>query len=339
MTLALDRPQLQRLLHPRRPRLIGLCVVIALLLGGCGALLLGETTVTVSEVIATVLGQGTSRQELLILQWRLPRILLALIVGMALGLSGSIFQTLTGNPLGSPDLIGFSVGATTGILVAVLWTGASAAVLPLAALCGGLATAVVIYLISMRYGFQGFRLVLCGIALSAMLAAVNRFLIVQADITSAQGAQRLISGSLNGANWSTVAIAAAWIIPGTLAVWMLSGTLRDLSLGADVAQALGVPLTQSRALLVLLGAGLVAAATTAAGPIAFVALAAPHIARGLAKNWGPSPLLAGLLGAALLLGADALGLALPVSLPVGVITTSLGGMYLLGLLVSEMRKK
>lgn len=325
-------------LVPRRSAIAGLCVLAGCLVLGFLSLGWGAASFGYGDVIDVFAGRGRKFAELVIVQWRMPRMLLAIAVGAALGCSGAIFQALTRNPLASPDLIGFTTGAQTGILFAVLIAGQSLAATSAAALIGGLLAGAAIYALSSRGGFGGLRLILAGIAVSAMLGSLNRWMLVHAPVDDAHGAQRAITGSLSGADWATATPVTALIIAALFLVAARSRDLRGLDLGPDLATTLGLRVGAARATLILLGIVLVALATTAAGPIAFVALVAPHIARRITRSATTPMLVAAAVGAFLLLAADIAGTALLDGLPVGLVTASLGGVYFMALLITEARR-
>ncbi|MFJ2617751.1 FecCD family ABC transporter permease [Glutamicibacter sp. NPDC087344] len=323
-------------------RVVYLCLaVFALILATCLlALVWGEATVKPGEVVQALLGSGTRRSHMVVVQWRLPRVLLALLIGAGLALSGAIFQSLTRNPLGSPDIIGFSTGAYTGALLSIIIGAGSYAYTALGSFVGGIATALVVYLLSYRRGVAGFRLIIVGIGVSTALAAVNTLLIIRADLDVALRATVWGAGTLAGANFELLGIVALIclaLIPAALAT---APTLRQIELGDDAARALGTRTQPQRLYLMFIGVALTALATAAVGPISFVALVAPHIARRLAKASGPALLPTALIGALLLLISDVLAqrLAPATPLPVGIMTVSLGGFYFIWLLVRESRK-
>ncbi len=299
----------------------------------------GDFPISPTEVVQALAGQGSQATEFIITTLRLPRALTGLLAGLALGMSGAVFQSLSRNPLGSPDLIGFTTGSASGALLQILVFGGGTAVIAASSAVGALLTAVVVYLLAYRGGgVQPQRLVLIGVGIAAMLEAANAYLITRAELREAYEAAFWLTGSLNGRDWDTVrplAIALVVLVPCTLA---LGGRLRMGELGDDSARALGVPVERGRALLVLTGVGLTAAATAAVGPVPFVALAAPQLVRRLTRKSGPHLLPAGLMGAALLVLSDLLALRLPVHFPTGVVTGVLGGLYLIWLLSSEGRK-
>ena len=316
------------LISPRHV-LIGLMLLALGLAVAVAALRLGKFTVSTQEVIDALQGRGRRIVQVVVVTWKLPRILLGLVAGLALGVAGAVFQTITRNPLGSPDLIGFSTGAQTGILVSVLLLPGSMLSTSLASFIGGAAVGAVTYLVSLRGGFTGLRFILVGIAISSMLVSVNRWLLVRVDDDEGLGALKAITGSLGAARWPVVT-PACLAIGVTVALTLLASRhLRVLSLGEQVATILGSPTRRASALLVLLGTVLVAVVTMAAGPIGFVALVAPHLARLLTGSPQPPLLVSGLTGSLLLAGADLLSQLLLESMPASVVTNAVGGLYLM----------
>lgn len=301
----------------------------------------GSYVIPVDEVVATLLGQGDGGSSLVIFEWRLPRALLALIYGAVLGISGAIFQSLTRNPLGSPDVIGFASGSYTGALIAMILLGGGFTTTAVGSLVGGLVTALAVFALAYRRGVQGFRLIIVGIGVAAMLGAFNSWLILRTPIEAAIKAGIWGSGSLNGLSAEQLPAAVivfALLLPLALA---LGPGLRQLELGDDAARAQGVSATRTRLIAVVLGVALTAAVTATAGPIAFIALVAPQIARRLTRSSGVSLIPAAVLGAFLLILADYLAqrIFLPVQMPVGICTVSIGGLCFIALLVREYRAK
>jgi iron-siderophore transport system permease protein len=323
------------------PRSIG---VAAVLLAALLALLVlsvgtGEFSIPPGEVVETLLGGGDRSTRFVIETLRLPRALTGILVGAALGAAGAIFQSITRNPLGSPDIVGFVQGASAGAVLEIVVLGGGAFAIAAGAVVGGLATAILVYALAYRGGVQGYRLVLIGIGIAAMLVAVTDYLLTRSTLEQAQAANVWLTGSLNGRGWEhvrPVATALAILLPATA---LLARQLRVLELGDDVARALGVSIERSRLALVFVAVGLTAVATASAGPVVFVALAAPQIARRLTRASGPGVGCAALMGAALLLGADFASERLfgPTQLPVGVLTGVGGGLYLIWLLRREWR--
>lgn len=301
----------------------------------------GALPVTGAQLWQLVTGEAARNVQLIVLEWRLPRVAMALLLGAALGVSGAIFQSLLRNPLGSPDILGFNTGAYSGVLVALVLFQQNSEAVTLAALLGGVLTAGVVYLFAWRNGVETFRLIIVGISVRALLMALNGWLIISASLEAALSAGLWSAGSLNGITWAKTAPAVAVLAAALLLTALLARRMRLLEMGDDTACALGVPVERSRLWLMLLGVVLTAASTALAGPISFVALLAPQIARRLCGGIKGALPLAALCGALLLLAADyaAQHLFLPYQLPVGVITVSLGGLYLIALLVREARRQ
>lgn len=313
-------------------------LVTAALVLAVVALANGPTWSSPGEVLAALVGDG--ERSFVITQWRLPRVLAALVFGVALGLAGAVFQNLTRNPLGSPDVIGLDSGAFLGALVAlVLLSGTSGQLAGLSTL-SALVTAAVIYLLAARRGFSGLRLVVVGIAVNAMLTAVNHWLILRADLEVAMAGSAWSAGSLNGIDFDELALPSAVIGVLVLALAGQSRSAGQAALGDDVAVTTGVALGRHRLVMVALGVGCTATVTAVAGPVVFVALAAPQIGRRLVGAAGTPLLPAALTGAVLLLASDLVAqLAFkPVTLPVGVVTTAVGGLYLIWLLSKEVKR-
>ncbi|WP_049575661.1 FecCD family ABC transporter permease [Streptomyces sp. SBT349] len=319
-----------------------LVVVLLLLLAlAVGVVLVGtgDYPLSPAEVLRTLAGNGTVAQEFIVRDLRLPRVLVALLVGVALGLAGAAFQAVSRNPLGSPDVIGFGQGSAAGALtVIVLFQGSSFAVAG-GAVVGGLLTGVGVYALAWRGGIHGYRLVLVGIGIAAMLSAVNGYLLTRADIVDAARAVLWLTGSLNGRGWDEfwpLLAACAVLVPVALSQ---ARPLRMLEMGDEAAGALGVRVERTRLVLVLAATLLTATATAAAGPIAFVALTAPQLARRLTRATGPNLLPAAFMGALLMVASDYLAQWAfgDRQLPVGAVTGVLGGGYLLWLLFTERK--
>jgi len=299
----------------------------------------GEIAIPPGEVVETLFGGGDRSTRFVIETLRLPRALAGALIGIALGASGAIFQSITRNPLGSPDIVGFVQGSAAGAVLQIVVFGGGTFAIAMGAVVGGVGTAVVVYALSARGGVQGYRLVLVGIGVSAMLIAVTDYLLTRSTLEQAQASQVWITGSLNGRGWEHVrpiALALVLLLPVTA---LLIRPLRMLELGDEAARGLGVAVERSRLALVFVAVGLTAVATASAGPIVFVALAAPQIARRLTRASGPGVACAALTGGVLLLGADCASQRLfgDIQLPVGVMTGVLGGVYLTWLLTREWR--
>ncbi|MBK0022884.1 iron chelate uptake ABC transporter family permease subunit [Brucella pseudogrignonensis] len=337
-TLRLFGDQLSLRLH-RRSLLTGLILVVLILLIALASLTSGSYTIPISEALDALRGHGEDMVRMIVVEWRLPRVLLAILLGAALGMSGAIFQSLTRNPLGSPDIIGFAAGSYTGALIVILLLSGGYYEIAAGALIGGILTAFAVYALSWRNGMQGFRLIIVGIGISAMLSAFNGWMIKAADLNVAMSAAIWGAGSLNGLSFDQlvpVAIVLIIIMPLTI---LLARPMRQLEMGEDAARASGVNANITRVSLMILGVALTATVTAAAGPITFIALAAPQIARRITRSAGVTLIASALTGSSLLAAADyAAQHALPAQLPVGIMTVSIGGVYFLTLLIGEGRK-
>ncbi|WP_407554459.1 iron chelate uptake ABC transporter family permease subunit [Streptomyces sp. Pv4-95] len=300
----------------------------------------GDFQLSVGEVLRAVTGKGTGAADFIVNTLRMPRLLTALGVGAALAVSGAILQSLTGNSLGSPDIIGFTNGSAVGALGVIIVLHGSMTQIAIGALLGGLATAGAVYLLMLGRGLQGFRLVVVGIGVSALLLAVNSYLITRATWQEALEAQAWLIGSLSNRGWqhaSAIGLAVAVLLP--LAV-VLTRRLSMVEMGDTTAMALGVNVARTRTAMLVISVALAAFATAVTGPIWFIALAAPQLARRLGRSSGPALLPSALMGALLLALSDLVvqRVFAPTLLPVGTATGTIGGLYLIWLLITESRK-
>jgi iron complex transport system permease protein len=325
-----------------RPRavLAGTACALLALAVGVFAIGSGEYPMSPGDVLRTLAGQGAAADAFIVQELRLPRTVTALAVGAALALSGAVFQAVVRNPLGSPDILGFTHGAATGALVAIVGVGGGSTALAAGALTGGVVTGVLVYVLAWRGGLHGYRLVLVGVGVAAMLTGVNGYLLTKAQITEAGRAVLWMTGSLDGRGWGDAApllVSLAVLVPVVLLG--CERGLRMLEMGDDAASALGVRVERVRLVLLAAAVLLASFAAAAAGPVAFVALTAPQLARRLTKTPGPNLLPAMCMGAALLVSADfaAQRAFSGHELPVGVVTGVLGGGYLVWLLATERR--
>lgn len=332
----------------RRPLmvLVNLVMLAALFLVVCINIGRGDFPLSISQVTEVLFGGGSRIDRFIVMDLRLPRSLTGLLVGMALGISGAVTQSISRNSLASPDILGITAGASAAAVALIVLGGGGTFVgilatvgLPLAALVGGVLTAVLIYTLAWKRGVEGFRLILVGIAINAMLTAAIGWLLISADINDVSRAQLWLNGSLNGADWSKVwPVLCALVLIGGITI-ISTFTLGALRLGDDNARSLGVRLQSGQATLLLASVALAAIATAAAGPIGFVALAAPQIALRILRTPGPPIIASGLMGGLLVVGSDLIARTiLPVELPVGIVTSALGGPFLLYLLVRSNRK-
>ncbi|MGW5341086.1 FecCD family ABC transporter permease [Rhodococcus pyridinivorans] len=331
-----------------RARMVIVCALIVVATAVLLSISLGRGDYPLSplQVVEVLLGGGERLDRFIVFDLRLPRGVAAVVVGAALAVSGAITQSVSRNALASPDILGITAGASAAAVALIVVTSGGSIVgllatlgLPMSALLGALLTATVIYLLAWRRGADGFRLVLIGIGINAMLIALTQWMLVSADINDVSRAQVWLTGSLNGVSWGQVVPAAiALLLVGGWAA-TASFTVGALRLGDDTARSLGVKLQTQQALLLVAACALAAVATAAAGPIGFVALAAPQIALRLVGSAGSPIIASALTGALFVVAADLIARTiLPVPLPVGLVTSALGGPFLLYLLVRSNRK-
>lgn len=321
-----------------RVRSVIACALLLAVVLWLAALLVASGTLsfTAGEVLASLTGGNTDPMtQRVITLVRMPRALTAILVGGALGMAGAIFQSISRNPLGSPDIIGFTTGAATGAIMQIILYNAGPVETSAAAVLCGVATAAIVFLLSIHGRTSGgYRLVLVGVGVGATLSGVNTVLLVMGDLDQAASAQLWLSGSLDSRSWAHVIPAATGFLLIVPVVVLFARNLDILEMGDDVARELGIPVERTRLVLVMAAVGLTSIATAAAGPIAFVALAAPQIARRLTASPQVPVATSALTGMALLMAADLVSQHLPfaVNLPIGLTTGMLGGIYLLWLL-------
>ena len=319
-----------------RARTVTLVLFAAVLVMSALSLAVGAYSVSLPDLLATLVGQGDSKNEFIILRLRLPRLTMAVLVGLSFALAGALFQSLLGNPLASPDLIGITTGASASAVFAILVLGLSGFAVSGFAFAGALVVASTIYLLSWRSGIAGYRFVLVGVGIAFMVQSMLGYLLTRADVRDAQGALVWMVGSLSGTLWAEVAVAAISIGILIPVVVLLAPQLRMLQLGDDTARGLGVRVNVARVLLLGVAVALAACATAAVGPIAFVAFVAGPIARRLVP--GISLVPSALIGVLLVVTADfASQHLLPggTQVPVGIITGAIGAPYLLWLLATR----
>ncbi|CAH0234971.1 FecCD family ABC transporter permease [Microbacterium foliorum] len=324
----------------RRGRIAMSILVAALLTSFVAGLSIGDTVLSPIRVVQALF-ETDGGIRMVVVDWRLPRALAAVFFGAALALSGTVFQTITRNPLGSPDVIGLTTGAYTGALIVMTSGSGSGLAVAIGAILGGFGTAVLVALLIAGRGALGYRIVIVGIGVSAVLAAVNAWMLLRARREVAVSAAIWDAGTLNGAGWNQALLPI--LVVSVLIVVLLCAQrgLWLVELGDDIGSSLGGRMGATKAGLVAIAVGLTGVVTAVIGPVAFIALAAPHLARLIVRN-GPAHLVAtALMGATLLSLADIIAQnAVPKhALPVGVVTLVLGGVYLMFLVVRTARRR
>ncbi|MEH7884196.1 iron ABC transporter permease [Bacillus sp. JJ1609] len=335
------------MIHPsiiKKQRLIISVLFVLIILTIVTSLGLGYSSVSYNRILPTILGQGTFKEEFVLFSIRLPRIVVTLLAGMALAISGAILQGLTRNDLADPGIIGINSGAGVGIAVFFLFFPIDAAsfafMLPAVAFTGALVTAILIYLFSYKkgIGLQPVRLILVGIGFSMALSGAMIVIISAADRQKVDFIARWLNGNIWGTDWPFILALLPWIlilIPFTL---YKANRLNLLGLSDPVAIGVGVSIERERIILLLTAVALAASAASVTGGIAFIGLMAPHLAKALI---GPRNQLflpiAMLTGGWLLLFADTIGRNLlePEGIPAGIMTALIGAPYFVYLLLRK----
>lgn len=343
-----------------RPAWTRSALVMAMLWLGLAAVVLAGIAIgparimpaQVAAILAEQIGlslpvEHTAGQAAILMNIRLPRVVLGLLVGAALGMGGAALQGLFRNPLADPGLLGISSGAALGavtvIVLGTAWLGRlatdsmSAVMMPLAAFLGGLAATVAVYAISRRHGrVERSAMLLAGVAVNASAGSITGLLVYLSDAEQLKSLTFWLMGSLGGADWNAVWAAAPLTLPPLLLLPRLARALNAMLLGDAVAGHLGFDANRTSRLSVVLVTASVGAAVAVSGVIGFIGLVAPHLVRLIA---GPDHRIvmpgAALCGAVLLVGADifARTIAAPADLPIGVVTGALGGPFFVWLLL------
>lgn len=324
----------RRTLTVRRRPVVLVGLAIALPLAALAALTVGSSDLSLADTATALVGAGEDGAVFVVRGLRLPRVLVAVAAGAGLGASGLLLQGLLRNPLGSPDVMGVTAGAS---LAAVLAIGAELPplMLPAAAAAGAGVATLTLHLLTTRARATGARLILAGIGVHAAASAATILAVARLPFGRLGAAEVWLAGSLHARNWTHVTAIALALAVGLPAAFALIRRLGVLELGDDVAVGAGVPVNATRVELLAVATVLAGAAVAVTGPIGFVALGAPHIARRLVGHAGAATLgVAALVGALLLLVADIIGQRLfhPTPIAAGVVTAVLGAPYLLWLL-------
>jgi iron complex transport system permease protein len=308
----------------------------------------GQYNMSLWDVVQTLLGLNTDHPDyrnfsLVVFTFRLPRILVAFMVGAALAAAGTIMQGLTRNPLADPYLLGVSGGAGLVAVALIVWLNTvPTSVLPFGAFAGGIVVALAIYVFAWRGGSSTpIRLILIGIGLGAMVSALTTVLLLFGDINDVQQAYVWLTGSVYGRTWDHVGALGGWLLLFLPLAFVLARAMNVLNLGDDMARGVGMRVELGRGLLLLISVALTAAAVAVAGTIGFVGLVAPHITRRLVgpSHEGLLPISA-LFGGALLVAADLVGrvVVAPSELPVGIVTALIGAPYFAFLLIRSRKR-
>jgi iron complex transport system permease protein len=305
----------------------------------------GVLPITMKEIIAVFSGSGTPQQELVLYQLRLPRMLLALLIGAGLALSGAILQGLSRNSLADPGILGINAGAGLAVVFCIFLFGqskgsilASPFFLPVFAFVGALTVASLIYTFSWKGGIDPGRLLLMGLGFNALCGALLIILQLKMDPKDFQQATIWLTGSIWGAQWPYVWALLPWIVLLTPLAFWKARAMNVLQFSEGIPLVLGLKVESERRLLLCLSAALAGACVAVGGGIAFIGLLAPHLARRLCgANYFSLLPLSSLIGAALLLLADMIGknLLAPADIPVGIVISVIGAPYLIYMLLTK----
>jgi iron complex transport system permease protein len=305
----------------------------------CTMLMLGNTIYPVQDVIRVLLGEDIKGATFAVGTIRFPRMIAGVFAGFAFGVGGYIFQTMLRNPLANPNVIGITAGSSASAVFCIIVLQASNMVVSIASVVGGLATVLVIFLLSKGTSFSIGRLILIGIGIQAMLNAVISYLLLIGKQQDVPTAMRWLSGSLNGAKMDNLYPLIITVLIFTPIIIALRKQLDMLELGEQAATSLGVDTDKTRIALIISSVLIIALATATTGPIAFVSFLAGPIAKRLVGVGFSNIIPAGLVGIILVLASDLIGqFAFVARYPVGVITGILGAPYLIYLLIRINRK-
>lgn len=306
---------------------------------------MGEQFFSPWKALNILFGNGSSFESLVVQSFRMPRILISIMVGISLAVAGAILQAILRNPLASPDVTGITGGASVAVvLFLAIFSNDSNALtvsihwMPLAAFIGATIIAILLYLLAWKNGLSSFRLVLIGIGLWALTKALTNLFMIIGPIHQAAQANVWITGSVYGATWSNVQILTPITIILLLLSFIMTRHLNIQELGEDIALGVGARIERQRLGLLLLSTALIGSAVAFAGGIGFVGLMAPHIARKLVgSSFGNLLPLSALIGAILVLLADTIGrtILLPIEVPAGVFTAAIGAPYFIYLLYRQ----
>jgi len=346
MTTTTTPPDAREVLHAvRRTRRRRTLTVSALLAAAVLALAWlsltwGGHTAELLDYAAGLFGGGSGEGGFTIGRLRLPRVVLAVLVGAALGIAGGIFQTVLGNPLASPDILGVSGGASAAAAFAILSLGLSGAAVGVAAFLGATAVAAAIYLLAWREGVTGYRFVLIGVAMAFLVNGAIGYLLTRSQVEDVRSALVWMVGSIGTPGWGDVTVLALAVLALLPLVAVVVRRLRALELGDEAAGGLGVRVEPSRLLALGVAVALAAVATAFAGPVAFVAFVSAPIARRLLPTGGTVLGPAALVGAVVVLAAELVAqhLVPTLEVPVGIVTGAVGATYLLWLLATADRR-
>jgi len=297
---------------------------------------IGSVSIPIKDIFLSLLGKNKEGTDLIIMQFRLPRILAAVLIGAALAVAGAVLQGVIRNPLASPDLLGVTGGASVAVVAFMtLFTGYSVHWVPFIAVAGAFVTAALNYGLAWKNGVSPFRLVLIGIGISTAMGSLTIFLLISGPAYLAAQVLNWMTGSIYGTNWKYIEVLWPWVAVFIPLSILYAKELNVQSLGEPTAIGLGSRLQLSRMILLFYSVALAGAAVGIAGNISFLGLLAPHMARKLVGHSYKLVIpVSALLGAMILLMADLAGRMLfqPLDIPAGVFTAGIGAPFFMYLL-------
>lgn len=317
--------------------LVLLAIVIAAVIASTG---LGDMVIPPLQTLRAVFGAGAEEHVMVVQELRLPRIVIAVLVGGALAGAGALLQGVIRNPLASPDIMGITGGAAVAAVAFLTYWSERISIrwLPFFAIAGAAAASVALYLLAWRKGTTPVRLVLIGVGMSSLTSAATTMMIIFNPRGDAGIAYLWLTGSIYATNWENVLTILPWALILLPLAFLLARHVNILQLGDEVATGAGSAVESSRLLLLLISVALAASATSVAGGIGFIGLLAPHMARKLVGPGFARMLpVSALLGGILVVLADLAGrtLFLPLDVPVGVFTSAVGAPFFIYLLYAR----
>lgn len=330
------------ILIDRKASFVMLCLLLVTMVVFIISTGLGDMKINPVTVVSVFFGGGTEMEKLVVQSFRLPRIIVALVVGMSLAVAGGILQGMIRNPLASPDILGITGGASTAVvLFLAIFSNDSNALtvsiqwMPLAAFIGSAVAGLLVYIFAWKNGVSPVRLVLIGIGLSALFQALTTMMMLLGPIYRASQANIWITGTVHGSTWTNVFTIVPWALTLMLVAFFMARKVNVLGLGDDVATSVGTSVQKLRFMLLLISTALIGSSVAFAGGIGFVGLMAPHMARRLVGSvYGALLPVSALIGAILVMGADLIGRTMfsPLEIPAGVFTAGIGAPYFIYLL-------
>ena len=334
--------KLQRIRRAQTIRSLTVTILLVILLVGLALadLALGHRAYSMSDLVGAVWGRSDEGTRFVILQLRMPRTLIGCVAGMAFGMAGIGFQHLLRNMMASPDIIGITAGANTAAIFGIVALGLSGMPLACLAVMGGLLTALLVMALAWRGSFDPTRLILIGIGVAAGFNALGSWLMIRSDQWDIQAATRWLTGSLADAQWTDLPILATTTLVGAMLLLALDRNVSTLQLGPEMAAGLGVRVSRVQFQVIIVGVLLLSVATATTGPISFVSFLSGPIATVLVGRGASALIQSGLVGGCLVLGSDIVAQHLPTTqVPVGIITSIVGGPVLIAIMVLMTRRQ